>query len=111
MRCAVCGSAQAVEHRTTGGESYGFACVGVCDGLLWEACFNRAISAPPHEHALTLWRWKRHRAEVTGAPFVTPAPDSPGEIAVRAAVEAKGWTEYARQLMVKHEGLVKNGEP
>lgn len=98
-RCAVCGRADALEYFTASGESYGLACVGDCDQLLWEAYFNRVIAAPPHEHALTLWRWRRHRAQIAGAPFITPAPVSPGEIAVRAAIEAKGWTEFTQQVM------------
>ena len=81
LRCAVCGrqSADVKEHRTISGTRYGMACVGECQGLLWEAHFNAQTEAGPDEHALTLWAWRRRRADVEGRIFLEEPPKSSAE--------------------------------
>ena len=81
FRCAVCGrqSADVKEHRTISGTRYGMACIGECQGLLWEAHFVKQTSDEPYDHALVLWGWRRRRAEVEGKSFNEEPPKSPAE--------------------------------
>lgn len=93
MRCAVCGrdSAGVTHHVTAAGHRYGSACPGECAGLLWEAHFDRATNAAADQHALTLWRWRRRRADVEGRVFLEPPPLSSNDVARQRVALERGW--------------------
>lgn len=79
-RCVVCsrvGSARLME--LTSGERIGPACAGECEILNWERHFNVETDAPPYEHALLAWRWRRHVAGLDGRTFLEPMPKSDAE--------------------------------
>lgn len=100
LRCAVCGrqSADVKEHRTISGTRYGMACVGECQGLLWEAHFVRATGGDDYSHALILWGWRRRRAEVEGRTFLEEPPKSKAERELDALIEAHGLGVVAREV-------------
>ena len=97
MRCAVCTLDGAVELRTAGGASAGFAHDGLCLCLLWESHFLRATGGTDDEQADVLARWQARRREVRGERAL-PAPTSQAEDAVAREIARLGWEYVANEL-------------
>jgi hypothetical protein len=73
----VCTLEGAVELRTAGGTSAGFAHDGACLCLLWESHFLRATGGTDDEQAECLGRWRERERLVRG--IRTPPEESPEE--------------------------------
>ena len=97
MRCAVCRLVGAVELRTAGGTSAGFAHDGACLCLLWESHFLRATSGTDDEQAECLGRWQARRREVRGERAL-PTPTSEAEDAVAREIARLGLGDIANEL-------------
>jgi hypothetical protein len=85
-------------HYTQGGSEYGPSHDGTCGVLAWEAYFNIATRAPADEVANTQWAIRRYRAEVQGWQFDEPQPKSRAELELEDVIEARGWTDVAKEL-------------